>query len=70
VAEHEAGNVGEAVALVPSRTDTEWFRMLRDFPKCFVSGRLNFSEHEKSAPFPSVVIYLGQTAVRVRQGVR
>lgn len=59
-AEHKSGNVTEAVALVPARTDTEWFRMLRVFPRCFVSGRLNFSGHENSAPFPSVVFYLGK----------
>lgn len=50
----------EAIALVPARVDTAWFRMLRDFPVCFVSGRLKFSGHDNSAPFPSAVFYLGK----------
>lgn len=57
---HRAGTVGEAVALLPARTDTAWFRRLRDWPRCFVDGRLKFSGHENSAPFPSVVVYLGE----------
>lgn len=54
------GNVTEAIALVPARTDTEWFSMFRDFAICFVRGRLKFSGHENSAPFPSAVVYLGK----------
>lgn len=57
--EFAAGRVTAAVALVPARTDTKWFRRFRDFPRCFVDGRLRFSGHENSAPFPSCVVYLG-----------
>jgi hypothetical protein len=60
IAEYRAGNVTEAVALVPSRTDTRWFAPLYEFSLCFVSGRLKFSGHENSAPFPSVLVYLGE----------
>lgn len=63
-AEFDAGNTTEAIALVPSRTDTEWFRVLKEFPRCFISGRLNFSGHQNSAPFPSVVVYLGKNLKR------
>lgn len=49
----------EAIALVPARTDTAWFRLLRDYPVCFISGRLKFSQHDNSAPFPSAVFYRG-----------
>ncbi len=59
-AEYAAGNVTEAIALVPARVDTEWFRMFRDFAVCFVNGRLKFSGHENSAPFPSALVYLGK----------
>lgn len=59
VHEHVSGNVPEAVALVPARVDTDWFRMFRDYAICFVDGRLKFSGHENSAPFPSAVVYLG-----------
>jgi len=57
--EYEAGRVTEAVALVPSRTDTQWFRRLRAYPRCFLWGRLRFVNQENSAPFPSMAVYLG-----------
>lgn len=59
VSHYEAGDVIEAITLVPSRTDTKWYRMLRDYPVCSVSGRLKFVGSKKSAPFPSAVFYLG-----------
>ncbi len=57
----------EAIALVPARVDTAWFRMLRDVPVCFVAGRLKFSGHDNSAPFPSAVIYLGDNWQRFHE---
>lgn len=51
--------VKEAIALVPARTDTEWWQSLRDTSVCLVKGRLKFSGHENSAPFPSAVAYFG-----------
>ncbi len=57
--EHTSGRVTEALALIPARTDTEWFFALRGYPRCFVKDRLRFSGHENGAPFPSVVVYLG-----------
>ena len=62
--EYAAGNVAEAVALVPARTDTDWFRQLRDCAICFIDGRLKFSGMQNSAPFPSAVIYFGQDIAR------
>jgi len=56
---YQTRSVCEAIALLPARTDTKWFRVLRQYPKCFVSGRLKFGEAKDSAPFPSVVVYLG-----------
>src|SRR4030095_489748 len=59
--EYEAGRVSEAIALVPARTDTDWWDQLVDGYKfvCFVHGRLTFIGNEEVAPFPSAVIYLG-----------
>jgi len=57
--QYKCGNTTEAIALVPSRTDTAWFRVLRDFPHCFIWGRLNFSDSGNAAPFPSMAVYLG-----------
>lgn len=58
--EYEAGRVSQAIALVPSRTDTQWFRRLRAYPRCFIWGRLRFVNQENSAPFPSMAVYLGE----------
>lgn len=63
-AEYERGDVTEAVALVPARTDTEWFSELRVYLRCFIVGRLKFSGHHNSAPFPSAVFYLGDEGER------
>lgn len=62
--EYRTGHVTEAIALVPSRTDTQWFRQLRDYPRCFVWGRLRFSGMETGAPFPSMAVYLGTNRKR------
>lgn len=56
---YETGAVPSAIALVPARTDTQWWQTLRDYPVCFVSGRLKFGNSENSAPFPSAIFYLG-----------
>jgi phage N-6-adenine-methyltransferase len=58
--DYEDGHLQEAIALLPARTDTQWFRRLRDYPRCFVWGRLRFSDATNSAPFPSMVVYLGE----------
>lgn len=65
--EYREGRTTEAIALVPARTDTRWFGLLADFPKCFVRGRLKFGGGETSAPFPSVVVYLGQREARFNE---
>lgn len=62
--EYEQGNVTEAIALVPGRIDTQWWQTLRSYPACFVTGRLTFIGNEDSAPFPSVVFYLGENSKR------
>lgn len=64
VKEFDRERVVEAVALVPSRTDTRWFRSLRAFPRCFIFGRLKFSGQGNSAPFPSMAVYLGNKTGR------
>lgn len=59
VQEYQEGNIEEAIALVPGRTDTLWFRSLFDYPLCFISGRVRFSDGDGAAPFPSVLVYMG-----------
>ena len=64
VEEYDAGTVAEAIALVPARVDTEWFRRLDPFPRCFVWGRITFANANNPAPFPSAVVYLGRNVAR------
>lgn len=64
--EYEAGNVSEAIALVPARPDTAWFRELRQYSRCFIFGRLKFGGQENSAPFPSMLVYLGKNIKQFR----
>ncbi|WP_439564935.1 DNA N-6-adenine-methyltransferase [Microcella sp.] len=56
---HLAGDVPEAIALLPARTNTQWMRVLAPYPRCFLWGRLRFSDSAGEAQFPSVLIYLG-----------
>lgn len=62
--EYEAGNTTEAIALVPARTDTQWFRRLDCFPCCYVEGRLTFIGNDDPAPFPSAIFYLGEDTAK------
>jgi len=57
--EYDAGRVTEAIALVPSRTDTKWWGHFADFPVCFLRGRLKFGDMKDGAPFPSAIFYMG-----------
>lgn len=65
-ADYEEHHVGAAIALLPARTDTAWFRRLSAYPRCFIFGRLKFvspeSGEENPAPFPSMAVYLGPDA--------
>jgi phage N-6-adenine-methyltransferase len=57
--EYETGDVTAAVALLPARTDTQWWQRIAGYPICMIRGRLRFGEYRSSAPFPSAVMYLG-----------
>lgn len=56
---YKAEEIHEAIALLPGRTDTDWFVPMFAYPICFVHGRLKFSGSDNSATFPSVIVYLG-----------
>lgn len=57
--EHDEGSVTAAIALVPARTETDWWATIDAEWVCLIHGRLSFSESANSAPFPSAVLYLG-----------
>lgn len=56
---YQEGRIDEAIALLPARTDTQWWQNMAAYPACFVRGRLKFNDCGQSAPFPSVLVYLG-----------
>lgn len=52
------------VFLIPSRTDTKWWHnfVMKAKEIRFIKGRLKFSGHKNSAPFPScIVIFNGRS---------
>lgn len=57
--QYETGAVSAALALLPARTDSAWFQPVHNYARCWLRGRLRFMGAESSAPFPSVVVYLG-----------
>lgn len=62
-AEWKRGGLSELIALLPARTDTEWFERLTvetdDAVICFLRGRLTFVGNHDPAPFPSMAVYFG-----------
>lgn len=56
---HKAGSVTEAIALLPARTETDWWASLDAEWVCLIHGRLAFSDAATTAPFPSAAVYLG-----------
>ncbi len=57
----ESQKGARVVCLLPSRTDTKWFKacMLNASEIYFVQGRLKFVGAKDSAPFPSVIVVFG-----------
>jgi len=61
-AAYESREIEAGILLLPARTDTDWWRRMRDYPACFVDGRIHFIHPEgKEGPasFPSALVYLG-----------
>jgi len=68
--EYEAGNAQQILFLVPSRTDTQWYKKVNDYPRCNIEGRLTFfnpQNNGNAAPFPSVLFYLGKRKSRFKE---
>lgn len=59
VASYTNGSVTESLSLLPARIDTAWFQPLYDFLMCNMRGRVQFANASNSAPFPSVIVYMG-----------
>lgn len=60
-----AGRVTAAIALVPARTDTAWFRQFDGWPVAFWHGRLRFGAAPNAAPFPSALVAIRVPVARL-----
>ena len=65
----EAEGIAEAIVLVPSRTETRWWRAIPASVVCFFDGRLRFTQTGDDtpaapAPFPSAALYVGPDSAR------
>ena len=52
------------VMLIPARTDTQWFHdiiLKNDYKVEFLKGRLKFGDSKSSAPFPSMLVIMGNS---------
>jgi hypothetical protein len=55
---YAAGDVTQMIILTGARTDSSWFRLLDDYPLCFVHRRIPYSK-DNTPPFPSALAYAG-----------
>ena len=64
--------VDQLVALVPVRSDTQWWKVLTRRASCvlFIEGRLQFKGAPTSAPFPSALICLGVPPFRLSRTLK
>jgi hypothetical protein len=65
--EYGAHRVQAAIALVPARPGNKWFALLRAYWRCYLRGRVRFIGNAGAAPFPSMVVYLGEELARFEQ---
>lgn len=63
LAEYTMGHVQAAILLVNAATETNWFQRLYGYPICFVKGRIQFSNPQKSknsSTIGSAFVYFGE----------
>lgn len=61
--EYDSGRSKKIVMLYPSRTCTRWFHLLyerTDVTIRFIKGRLKYGDGSSPAPFPSILIIIGE----------
>lgn len=69
IAEYESGQIFEAILLIKSAPDTKRHQSLYPYPFCDLNGRIKFEAegNKQSAPFATVLFYLGSNFARFRQ---
>lgn len=73
--EYESGNIKEAICLVNSATDTNWFDKLWKYPICFLDHRIKFvpgfGNTKKFGPtHGNVFVYFGKNIENFRREFR
>lgn len=63
IRESKKKRVNYVVALLPARTETDWFELVWENASLilFLHGRLKFEGAKSSAPFPSVIAIFGKS---------
>ena len=69
ITDYESGDIFEAILLIKSAPDTKRHQSLYRYPFCDLNGRLKFEAegNKQSAPFATVLFYLGPNFPRFRQ---
>ena len=65
--EHKRGSVTEAILLVVSDTDAQWFQWLWEYPICFADHKIRFNRPGKPSEgqfFGSAFVYFGENEQR------
>ncbi|MBV8885080.1 MAG: DUF3102 domain-containing protein [Chroococcidiopsidaceae cyanobacterium CP_BM_RX_35] len=65
--EFESRRVTEALALFSAQTSAQWFRRLREYPRCFLNERLGCLTTDNREPSSKMVFYLGQEPEGLRK---
>ena len=71
--ELDSGRVESIVAILPARTDTQWFHnevLARGHEVHFIKGRVKYGNGKKPAPFPSIIVIMHPPkSTKSRRGV-
>jgi hypothetical protein len=65
ITEYLEGRTDAIILLLAARPDTLWFHDLRNFPICFLRGRLRFLGNPDPAPFPSALFWISDQSPAV-----
>jgi hypothetical protein len=62
ITEYEQGDVTEAIAMFPARTNTDWWKALAKYPFCTLFGKVTYLKPDGStgaSATPHIVVYMG-----------
>lgn len=65
ITEFQEGRTDATILLLAARPETNAFHALRDFPVCFIKGRLTFIGNPNPAPFPSALVWVSEQSTDI-----